>query len=185
MGLSVCALLVVVLAAVNGYLILKTRQLTKGQPNNPREVFSNRAYTADSEYQLDNMQTDDVDLGTMATRGVMSPKPAIYENLSRPLPQVPPQHTRRKEAPRSTAIQTNGIYDNGTATKQAESHYMGLSANTVTTATPHVTEPSNNYMSLSPERPEAVSYSALNSARPKTPRRKQHGNNGRKRQEKH
>ena len=170
-GLSVAVVLVFVFAAATGCLIFKIRRLTNNQSNHSRAVFSNRAYRADSERKPDDEASiNEVDLGVGPSPGGPDPKPPIYDNPSRPLPPVPQTSNTKAGPPCSSARQTTGShYDNATKPGQAERHYMGLTTKYENITRPFSPEPSN-YMSLSPERPEAGSYAALATARPQTPR---------------
>ena len=170
-GLSVAVVLVFVFAAATGCLVFKIRRLTNNQSNHSRAVFSNRSYRADSERNPDDEASiNEVDLGVVPSPVGPDPKPPIYDNPSRPLPPVPQTSNTKAGPPCSSARQTTGShYDNATKPGQAERHYMGLTTKYENITRPFSPEPSN-YMSLSPERPEAGSYAALATARPQTPR---------------
>ena len=186
--ISVAAPLVVVLVAAVVCLIFKNRRLTQKNTKQTKDltaVFSNKAFRADCGNELDREVTDnshDVDLGVGTNRRETVLNQSVYEEFSRPLPPLPPAPNTGTEVTRAAVGPTNGNYGDVAAAEHAGRHYMGLSGGNGNKIRENVTEP-KNYMSLSSVRPEAVSYSALNSTRAKTPGTKQRGNNTKKRQQ--
>lgn len=201
--MSVSAALVVVLAAVVVYLAAKLRRLTEQQPKNAGTVYSNMAFNGDAVNNTvegaSASHFDDVDLGAGTTdtseQTRQDPQP-IYEEASRPLPLIPePNNATREDGigeirPRAAATRASNVsYGEITSTTRAgEESYMGLSPTYGDNATVNVSPGVgaayyNSYMSLSPERPKDTSYFSINSTRTQASGTKQHGNNGKRRNE--
>ena len=171
-------LLVVVIV----FLTFKIRRLTKQhtkRPNHPSTVFSNKAFRADlstEKHETPSTSRNDIDLGLSGAsslgKTIMDSVP-VYEDVSRPLPPLPPHQNPGEPVPRAEARPKISSEGDLAATEQVEVQYMGLSGRHGKNAGQNVTE-ANSYMALSSVgRSRDNAYSAMESTRAKAPNLRQ------------
>ena len=170
------------LVAVIVFLAFKISRLTKQhtkRPNHPSTVFSNNAFRVDTvneETERPSTSRNDIDLGlggaSSLSETIMDSEP-VYEDVSRPLPPLPPHQNRGESVPRAAARPKISSYGDLTATEQVGVQYMGLSGRHGKNAGQNVTE-ANSYMALSSAgRSRDKAYSTMESTRAKAPNLRQ------------
>ena len=180
-------LLVVVIV----FLAFKIRRLTKQhtkRQNHPSTVFSNMAFRANLSTEQDETPStsrNDIDLGlggAFSLGETMMDSEPVYEDVSRPLPPLPPHQNPGEPMLKAAVRPKISNYGDITASEQVGVQYMGLSGRHGINARENVTE-ANSYMALSSVgRSRDNAYSTMESTRAMAPNLRQLEGKGKKKQ---